>query len=90
MPRLISEKYFKLYGRSWAMHSDEMLKTLGVEGSKLPLEGLPQREIQGIQVWVVPHVPHPNGRKSSKHRVLCACPNCGRVLSAGRLHQHKC
>lgn len=89
-PRIISQKYLKLYDCAWNMHSDEMLETLGVVGGKLPKEGLEARDIQGIKVWVEPSRPPANGRKSSRHRVLCQCPNCSQILSAGRLHQHKC
>jgi hypothetical protein len=90
MTKLISEKYFRLYGRKWAIQSTEMLEVLGVVGGKLPVHGLPERQIQGIAVWVEPHTPHANGRKSSKHRVMCRCPHCSQVMSAGRIHQHKC
>jgi hypothetical protein len=71
----------------WNMHSDEMLKALGVR--KLPRDGMEPRQIQGITVWVTPAVTFA-GRKSSKHRVMCECPDCGKQMSAGRLHQHVC
>ena len=79
------------------MHSRDMLVQLGV--TKLPKEGMPERLIHGIRVWVVPHVPvmglerwsnKPKLVKSSKHRVMCACPGCGQTVPAGRLFQHKC
>lgn len=58
-------------------------------GSKWPDDGLPPTTVQGVKVWVKPIVRVP-GRKSSKHRVMCECPECGQVLSVGRLHQHVC
>jgi hypothetical protein len=60
-----------------------------VKGNKWPELGLPPVVVQGIKVWVNPMVRVP-GRKSSKHRVMCECPDCGAVLSAGRLFQHVC
>jgi hypothetical protein len=55
------------------------------------------REYVGLIVWVDALPPHPGTRtqwgyrlhKRSTHRLVCQCP-CGRVLSVGRLHQHKC
>ena len=57
--------------------------------AKLPVEGMPPRMIQGYEVWVNPLGPNKTGHKRSTHRVLARC-NCGKVLSVGRLHQHKC
>jgi hypothetical protein len=71
------------------MQSNEVFETLGVAGTHWPDAGLPARVVQGIKVWVAPKVVRP-GRKSSKHRVMCACPGCGRVFSVGRLAQHVC
>lgn len=61
-----------------------------VGGSKWPELGLPPVQVQGVKVWVEPFQRRPGVRKSSKHRVMCECPNCGHVLSAGRLFQHVC
>lgn len=83
-------------------HSREVRVMLGLpEDAKLPREGMEPRRIQGITVWVLPlmgpRVPkrigrwnRPLERKSSRHRVLAECPDCGKVLSVGRLHQHRC
>lgn len=81
-------------------HSRAMRVLLGLAPeAKLPREGMEPRIVQGIKVWVTPLMgPHRQyygwGRvrtvKSSTHRVLAECPSCGRVLSAGRLHQHVC
>jgi hypothetical protein len=81
------------------MWSGEMMKALGLKpGGHLPSEGLPEREIQGIRVYVKPATPTKITTnvfgthiwKSSKHRVIAICPGCERHLSAGRLHQHIC
>jgi hypothetical protein len=83
------------------MWSGEMMKTLGLKaGGHLPKEGMPERVIQGIRVYVKPApesvvvVKHFGKRvgilKRSNHRVMAICPGCKRHLSAGRLHQHVC
>jgi hypothetical protein len=79
------------------VHTSTMFQLLGLTGSKLPTEGMPARDIKGIQVWVNPLPPMPapppghlRNRKRSTHRVMCRCPDCAQELSAGRLHQHVC
>jgi hypothetical protein len=57
--------------------------------AKLPREGMDPRLVQGILVWVEPIRPQCYGGRKV-HRVLARCPECGKVLSAGRLHQHVC
>lgn len=57
---------------------------------KWPEAGLKPIVIQGVKVWVKPIIRLPNCRKSSKHRVMCECPECKMILSVGRLHQHVC
>jgi hypothetical protein len=84
----------------WNAHSIHVMRMLGLRpGGHLPAEGMPVRVIQGIKVWVTPYVARTyvepwSGMarrvKSSKHRVMAECPHCGKHLSAGRLHQHKC
>ena len=87
MRGFVSQKYGK---GNVPMHSPEMMETLGLKaGAHLPPEGMPERLIQGVKVWVTPYV-EGRPRKSSIHRVMCKCPSCERVLSAGRLHQHIC
>ena len=56
---------------------------------KLPAGGLPPRRIAGIVVWVAPLGPAAP-RRRSMHRVMAQCPGCQKVLSAGRLGQHRC
>jgi len=69
----------------WNVHSNEMKTLLGLpKGVKLPLQGMPPQVIQGIKVWVEP-LP-----STGFHRVKAECPHCAQVMSAGRLHQHKC
>lgn len=78
-------------------HSGDVMEMLGLKrGGHLPDEGMPARVIQGIKVWVEP-TPGPKydacwgrPRKSSAHRVMCECPDCGKHMSVGRLHQHVC
>jgi|WetSurMetagenome_2_1015567.scaffolds.fasta_scaffold611830_1 hypothetical protein len=76
---------------NWNAHSSQVMEMLGLNRKgKLPDDGMPPRVIQGITVWVNPRIIRSDGRKSSTHRVMAACPNCGRTMSAGRLHQHTC
>ena len=95
-PIIIDHEKSEKYGMRFTADSAAMLKLIGVTGPKLPKEAIEPRYIQGIRVWVEPHVPRYSKRdpsvelKTSKHRVLCECPNCGHVLSVGRLHQHLC
>jgi hypothetical protein len=92
--------------RGWNVHNAEMITLLGLSPkSKLPLDGMPKRVIQGVTVWVEPFTPkfrtvrrwngtafsdEPVPVKSSKHRILAECPSCRKILSAGRLFQHRC
>lgn len=68
----------------------EMRALFGVKGHKWPVSGIPVRSIQGIMVGVLPFQERADGRKSSTHRVLAACPDCARLMSVSRLRQHKC
>lgn len=73
------------------------MEALGLRaGGHLPAEGMPERLIQGVRVYVLPAVGHmppmvaamTGGycpRKSSAHRVMAVCPACERHMSAGRL-----
>jgi hypothetical protein len=86
--------------RGWNVHHSQMRELLGLPPkAKLPVEGMAAREIQGVKVWVEPFLPvwgrdrYTGERvqvKSSVHRVKAECPNCRKVLSAGRLFQHTC
>ena len=62
--------------------------------SKLPAEGRESHVVDGVKVWINPQGPAVIGRygrawKRSTHRVMCECPDCGAVMSFGRLHQHR-
>jgi hypothetical protein len=83
----------------WHAHHSDVREMLGLSPkAKLPKNGLPAREVQGITVWVEPAAPAvyaykpgfyvPRKVKSSTHRVRALCPQCGQEVSAGRLHQH--
>jgi hypothetical protein len=74
--------------RGYNAHSHELLAMLGVK--KLPPEGMEMRTIQGIRVYVEPLVKRADGKKTSVHRVIAQCPQCFKVMSAGRMHQHVC
>jgi hypothetical protein len=78
----------KIVGRYGRAQANEMRRLLGVR--ELPIEGMPEREIQGVRVYVAPQAPLASGqRKRSTHRVFAIC-ECGKHVPVGRLHQHKC
>lgn len=70
--------------------ASELYRLLGVRPGALPAEGLPERTIQGIRVYVRP-LPEKTGQRRNWDglRVMAVCA-CGRHLPVGRLHQHKC
>jgi len=76
---------------NWPLWSHGLNEALGIKG-KLPPEGLlPPKEVQGIMVYVNPLVGEkPAHGKRHTHRVMAICPDCGKHMSAGRLHQHVC
>lgn len=63
--------------------------------AKWPSEGMPNREINGVQCWVKPLGPQIQSLRTGKLsrpfqlRAMCSCPNCGAVVSIGRLAQHE-
>lgn len=77
---------------NWHVQSSGMKILLGLDPkAKLPVEGMPAREIQGITVWVEPlKGAAPTHGKRHAHRVMARCPVCSHEMSAGRLHQHVC
>ena len=79
----------RIVGRGgWRVQSWDMLALLGVK--RLPAEGMPEREVQGVRVFVLPRREfRPGERKRSSHRIMARCV-CGRVVPFGRLHQHVC
>lgn len=79
----------KLIGRYGRAQAGDMLILLGVK--KLPKEGMPEREIQGVRVYVKPSTFNDRGtrRRGLKHRVFAIC-DCGQHVPVGRLRQHVC
>lgn len=93
MPRFIISNEARRHGIERPASSHEVNVMLGLrEKEKLPREGMPPRELQGIRVWVTPLPGRPKGSrwKRSTHRVLAECPDCRQVVSVGRLAQHEC
>jgi hypothetical protein len=70
------------YGKAWAW---DVYERLGVK--RLPPEGMSERLIDGVRVYVKPLPDRPVGRRQSL-RVTAIC-ECGQHLAVGRLHQHK-
>jgi hypothetical protein len=74
-------------------HNDAVKALLGIGPTeKLPVDGTLPKLINGdTWIWVQP-LPHgPRQRwehRRSTHRLLACCPECHKVLSAGRLKQH--
>lgn len=64
----------------------DMYALLGVK--RLPDEGMPERLIQGIRVYVKP-LPDGKPRHRQSLRVTAIC-DCGRHIAVGRMHQHIC
>lgn len=83
----------RINGRNgWRASAADMVELLGLKRTaKLPKEGMPEREIQGVRVYVKPStfVGRGYSRGGLRHRVFAIC-DCGRHVPVGRLHQHKC
>lgn len=86
----------------WARpaRADEVMELLGLgPKAKLPPEGMEERLIQGIPVWVNP-LPEPKGpnpwsvsgraHRRFALRVRARCPQCAKETAASRLAQHTC
>jgi hypothetical protein len=82
MPRILGR-----FGRDAS--AGDMYELLGVTAGSLPAEGMPERTIQGVRVYVKPLPPKTGTRRNFGLRVTAICP-CGRHVPVGRLHQHKC
>jgi len=75
----------------WNANSGDLHELLGLDRTAdLPAEGMPEREIQGVRVYVKSKSDDPEVSRSRPHRVYCVCPMCEQHMSAGRLHQHVC
>lgn len=79
MPNLRDEHGYNL-------HHTKLYPLLGLKvGHHLPVEGSDTSIwIDNVEVWIDPKID-----KRRRHRVMCRCPHCGWVGSAGRLHQHQ-
>lgn len=77
-------------GRWGRAQAADMLLKLGVRS--LPAEGMAERLIDGVRVYVAPLV-ESRRRKGQRVfqglRVMAICA-CGRHIAVGRLHQHIC
>lgn len=85
--------FVSLSNPNWNAHTPDMMKKLGVVGTKWPDAGIEPRMVDGIKVWVLPKAAKQESwerKHGCTHRVMCACPGCGMEMSAGRLHQHRC
>ena len=82
-PRINSPRY-----PHYAASSHDILAMLGVK--KLPPEGMPERLIEGIRVYVRPLIPRPGVRRNFQGLRVRAICQCGRDVAVGRLHQHRC
>lgn len=60
-----------------------------LETSVLPVEGMPERIIQGVRVYVKP-LPEGKPRQRQSLRVTAICDDCGKHIAVGRMHQHNC
>lgn len=71
-------------GRYHYANAHDMYRELGT--SRLPVEGMPEREIQGVRVYVKPLPPGaPRARQSLRVTFIC---DCGKHVPVGRTHQH--
>ena len=82
----------RIPSRLWGVRRDataaDMREYLGLaRNAKLPAEGMPEREVHGVLVYVAPLNPATSRRRL--HRIYAIC-TCGTHVPAGRLHQHRC
>ena len=85
--RLVNPEY-----PAYSMQNHHLKKVLGITG-KLPDQGIAVTKVQGWSVLVLSkHNAKVNspGARSRPHRIVAICPDCCKVMSAGRTHQHKC
>lgn len=77
-------------GRWKYADAHDMYAQLGVTSSTLPHEGMSERLIAGVRVYVKPLPTHISaGRRRFCLRVMAIC-ECGQHLAVGRMHQHAC
>lgn len=99
--RILSPGRTKALGHDqhgWTASEREIKELMGLP-KKLPKTAVAPQIIQGVKVWVnaavvktrvVPWSGKTVNVKSSTHRVMAQCPQCGWTGSAGRLAQHTC
>lgn len=76
----------RIVGRWGRAQAHEMYELLEVK--RLPVEGMPERLIQGVRVYVKPLPPGaPRQRQSLRVTAIC---ECGQHVAVGRMRQHKC
>lgn len=75
-------------GRYRYADAHDMYRLLGVRA--LPVEGMPERIIEGVRVYVKP-LPEKVSRSRNFQglRVMTIC-DCGQHLAVGRMIQHRC
>jgi hypothetical protein len=78
---------YLLNERGHQMYSRQLKIAMGCKpgpkgGVDWPREGIKPTMLQGVLIWVTPR------GHGSKHRAFVACPDCGWVVPAGRIHQH--
>lgn len=72
--------------RNYQMRCDEIYAALGFDPKKhLPKEGFTGAMIGNVYVWVLPKTE----QAQDAARTWCACPDCGKALTAGKLEQHR-
>jgi hypothetical protein len=75
-------------GRYRYADAHDMYALLGVK--TLPVEGMPEREIHGVRVYVRPLPPKTGVRRNFQGlRVMAICA-CGQHVAVGRMAQHRC
>jgi hypothetical protein len=73
-------------GHSWPMRHKELYEALGLNPNRhLPEAGLSDRMVGNVRCWVIPKI---QGKSQDAARVKCQCPHCGKILTAGKFHQH--
>src|SRR4051812_24727306 len=74
------------HGRNYPLDHQDLYRFLGLNPNKhLPKDGLSERKIGNVLVWVVPKI---EGKRQDAARTLCGCPTCNKIFTAGKLAQH--
>lgn len=80
-------------GRYRYANATDMYNYLGITQSTIPVEGMPERLIDGVRVYVRPlpmKMSWARGRNWNGLRVMAICDDCSRHMPVGRMHQHTC